>query len=116
MKKELSARTGSILPQLPPCVEVIPCNKTSKEATDLVMNMLTDIGKAPTICKSSPGFIANRLQMALAAEALSLAEEGLAEPAAIDRIVKTSFGFRLGAYGPFEIADQAGADTYLGHF
>ena len=31
----------------------------------------------------------------------------------MDRIVKSSFGFRLGAYGPFEIIDQAGADTYL---
>jgi len=45
-------------------------------------------------------------------QAIALVEEGLATPAEVDRIVKTSFGFRLGAYGPFEIMDQAGADTY----
>jgi 3-hydroxybutyryl-CoA dehydrogenase len=48
----------------------------------------------------------------MAAEALSIVEEGLASPEEVDRIVKTSFGFRLGAYGPLEIIDQAGADTY----
>jgi 3-hydroxybutyryl-CoA dehydrogenase len=58
--------------------------------------------------------VANRIQTAMAAEAIALVEEGLATPAEVDRIVKSSFGFRLGAYGPFEIIDQAGADTYLG--
>ncbi len=64
--------------------------------------------------KAAPGFVANRIQFALAAEAIALVEEGLATPEEVDRIVKSSFGFRLGAYGPFEIMDQAGADTYLG--
>ncbi len=41
-----------------------------------------------------------------------MVDEELATPEEIDRIVKSSFGFRLGAYGPFEIMDQAGADTY----
>ena len=81
---------------------------------DLVMEFLTGLGKMPTICKSAPGFVANRIQFALATEAIALVEEGLATPAEVDRIVKSSFGFRLGAYGPFEIMDQAGADTYLG--
>jgi 3-hydroxybutyryl-CoA dehydrogenase len=78
------------------------------------MEFLTGLGKVPTICKSAPGFVANRIQFALATEAIALVEEGLATPAEVDRIVKSSFGFRLGAYGPFEIMDQAGADTYLG--
>jgi len=101
-------------PQITPCVEVIPSDAASQSNIDLVMEFLTDLGKVPTICKSAPGFVANRMQMALAAEAISLVEEGLASPAEIDSIVKTSFGFRLGAYGPFEVIDQAGADTYLG--
>ena len=103
-------------PQITPCVEVIPSDAASQPNIDRVMAFLTDLGKAPTVCKSAPGFVANRIQMALAAEAIALVEEGLATPAEIDRIVKTSFGFRLGAYGPFEIIDQAGADTYLGVF
>ena len=59
-------------------------------------------------CKSAPGFVGNRIQFAMAAEALAIVEEGLATPEEVDQIVKTSFGFRLGAYGPFEICDQAG--------
>ncbi len=101
-------------PQITPCVEVIPSKHAGQSYIDLVMEFLTGLGKVPTICKSAPGFVANRIQFALATEAIALVEEGLATPAEVDRIVKSSFGFRLGAYGPFEIMDQAGADTYLG--
>ena len=100
-------------PQITPCVEVIPAEPTSRQTIDSTLAFLERIGKVPTLCKSSPGFVANRIQMAMAAEALAMVEEGLATPAEIDRIVKTSFGFRLGAYGPFEVMDQAGTDTYL---
>jgi 3-hydroxybutyryl-CoA dehydrogenase len=103
-------------PQITPCVEVIPGNGASRSNIDLIMEFLSKLGKVPTICRSAPGFVANRIQMAMAAEAISLVEEGLATPSEVDRIVKSSFGFRLGAYGPFEIIDQAGADTYLGVF
>ena len=80
------------------------------------MAFLERIGKAPTICKSAPGFVANRIQFAMAAEALHIVEEGLATPQEIDRIVKTSFGFRLSGYGPFEVMDQAGLDVYSAIF
>jgi len=103
-------------PQITPCVEVIPSEGASQTNIDVVMEFLTDLGKVPTICKSAPGFVANRIQIAMAAEAIALVEEGLATPAEVDRIVKSSFGFRLGAFGPFEIIDQAGADTYLSVF
>jgi 3-hydroxybutyryl-CoA dehydrogenase len=101
-------------PQITPCVEVIPGKGASQANIELIMTFLSGLGKMPTLCKSAPGFVANRIQFALAAEAIALVEEGLATPAEVDRIVKSSFGFRLGAYGPFEIMDQAGADTYLG--
>jgi 3-hydroxybutyryl-CoA dehydrogenase len=101
-------------PQITPCVEVIPSKHADPTNIDLVMKFLSGLGKVPTICKSAPGFVANRIQFALATEAIALVEEGLATPEEVDRIVKSSFGFRLGAYGPFEIMDQAGADTYLG--
>ena len=101
-------------PQITPCVEVIPSQHADQSNIDLIMEFLTGLGKMPTVCKSAPGFVANRIQFALATEAIALVEEGLATPAEVDSIVKSSFGFRLGAYGPFEIMDQAGADTYLG--
>ena len=103
-------------PQITPCVEVIPGRGASQANVDRITAFLAGLGKMPTVCKSAPGFVANRIQMAMAAEAIALVEEGLATPAEVDRIVKSSFGFRLGAYGPFEIIDQAGADTYLSVF
>lgn len=99
-------------PPITPCVEVIPCYEASQENIQWTMEFLTWLGKTPTLCKSAPGFVANRIQMAMAKEAISLIEEGVATPTEVDRIVKTSIGFRLSAFGPIEISDMAGIDTY----
>jgi 3-hydroxybutyryl-CoA dehydrogenase len=99
-------------PQITPCVEVIPSDATSPEVVEIATTLMRNIGKVPTRCKSAPGFVANRIQLAMAAEALAIVEAGLATPQEVDQIVRTSFGFRLSAYGPFQICDQAGADTY----
>ena len=99
-------------PPITPAVEIIPADATSPETVDQATALMERIGKFPTLCKSAPGFVANRIQLAMAAEALAVVEEGLASPQEVDRIVKSSFGFRLSAFGPFEIADQAGLDTY----
>jgi 3-hydroxybutyryl-CoA dehydrogenase len=99
-------------PQITPCVEVIPSKHTAKSVIDDTLALLESIGKAPTLCKSAPGFVANRIQYALVAESLAIVSEGLATPEEVDRIVKTSFGFRLSAFGPFEVCDQAGLDVY----
>jgi 3-hydroxybutyryl-CoA dehydrogenase len=103
-------------PPITPAVEVIPADATSQETIDQAIALMERIGKFPTICKSAPGFVANRIQLAMAAEALAIVEEGLASPQEVDRIVKSSFGFRLSAFGPFEITDQAGLDTYRAIF
>ena len=99
-------------PQITPCVEIIPSNTTNQETIEVATQLMKRIGKVPTQCKSAPGFVANRIQMAMTAEALAIVAEGLATPEEVDQIVRTSFGFRLSAYGPFQICDQAGADTY----
>jgi 3-hydroxybutyryl-CoA dehydrogenase len=99
-----------------PCVEVIPADTTHHETIERTMAFMEKVGKYPTLCKSAPGFVANRIQFAMVAEALAIVEEGLATPQEVDRIVKSSFGFRLGAYGPFEICDQAGLATYRAVF
>ena len=103
-------------PPITPAVEIIPADVTSKESVDRATALMKRIGKFPTICKSAPGFVANRIQLAMAAEALAIVGEGLATPEEVDRIVKSSFGFRLSAFGPFEIMDQAGLDTYQAVF
>jgi 3-hydroxybutyryl-CoA dehydrogenase len=103
-------------PPITPAVEIIPAAATSQETIDQAIALMERIGKFPTMCKSAPGFVANRIQFAMVAEALAIVEEGLASPQEVDRIVKSSFGFRLSAFGPFEIIDQAGLDTYRAIF
>jgi len=103
-------------PPITPAVEIIPADTTSRETVDQAIALMERIGKFPTLCKSAPGFVANRIQLAMAAEAIAIVEQGLASPEEVDRIVKSSFGFRLSAFGPFEIIDQAGLDTYRAIF
>ena len=76
------------------------------------MDLLIDAGKRPAVVRSTPGFIANRLQMALFLECLRCVDEGIVTPEALDTVVSTTFGFRLLLFGPFAIADMAGLDVY----
>ena len=99
-----------------PCVEVIPTDQTDEQVVQDVIELLRQVGKAPTRVSDAPGFIANRLQYALFKECTRLVEEGIAEPAQIDEVVSNSFGFRLPFFGPFAIADIAGLDVYAGAF
>ena len=63
--------------------------------------------------KEATGFVGNRLQFALFREALAIVEQGIADPEAVDQVVRFGFGRRLAAAGPFEVFDLAGLDTIL---
>lgn len=94
-----------------PCVEVIKSEFTSEEAFQTIADLMKKAGKEPVrVLKDIPGFLGNRLQLALFREALSLYEKGFADPENIDRVVKYSFGSRLPFIGPFETMDLAGHD------
>jgi 3-hydroxybutyryl-CoA dehydrogenase len=98
-------------PQAVQCVEVIRGPSTSDETFETVMEMMKRVGKEPVhVRKDIPGFLGNRLQLALFREALALVEEGAAAPEDIDRVVKYSFGSRFAFIGPFETMDLAGHD------
>ncbi len=100
-------------PNITPGIEVIPTSRTSPAVVETIFSFCRALDKLPTRCASAPGFVANRIQMAMAAEALKIVAEDLATPEEVDAIVRSTFGFRLGAFGPFEILDMAGTDTYL---
>ncbi len=101
-------------PYLVPCVEVIKNEHTSDEAFQTIFDLMKKIGKEPVrILKDIPGFLGNRLQLALFREALFLFQQGIASPEDIDRVVKYSFGSRFPFIGAFETMDLAGHD--LGH-
>jgi len=99
-------------PYLVPCVEVVRTGTVDPVRVEQVTAWLTALGKQPAVTANTAGFVGNRLQFAMVAEAFRCLAEGVATAADIDAIVRTSFGFRLGDFGPFEIADLAGLDVY----
>ena len=100
-------------PEWTPGVEIIPAASTDTEVVEKVVGFLRAIGKRPAVIGNGPGFVANRIQMALFLEALRCVEEGLASPQEVDEVVRSCFGFRLPFFGPFLIADMAGLDVYV---
>src|SRR3954451_8881131 len=99
-------------PEWTPGVEVVPVEETGTEAVERVTGLLRGIGKRPAVVRPGVGFVANRLQMALFSEAVRCVEDGIAEPAEVDEVVRSCFGFRLPFFGPFQIATMAGLDIY----
>jgi 3-hydroxybutyryl-CoA dehydrogenase len=99
-----------------PGVELIPTGSTAGETIDRVEAMIAAAGKSPARVSDSPGFVGNRLQFALYREAALIVEEGLATPEHVDTVVRSTFGFRLGFFGPFAIGDMAGLDVYAGAY
>lgn len=101
-------------PHLIPLVEVIRTALTSESTVEAMLALLMGIGKSPVrVEKDVPGFIGNRLQHALWREAISLIERGICDAAAVDTVVKMSFGRRLAVLGPLENADLVGTDLTL---
>jgi 3-hydroxyacyl-CoA dehydrogenase len=92
-------------------VEVVKSEHTSDEAFKTILDLMKKVGKEPVrVLKDVPGFLGNRLQLALFREALSLVEHGIAGAEDIDRVVKYGFESRLPFIGPFETMDLAGHD------
>ena len=103
-------------PLLVPCVEVIAGPATDPQVEARVVDALARLGKSPVTVGDGPGFVANRIQFAMFREAANVVAAGLATPAQVDEVVRSSFGYRLPFFGPFAIADLAGLDVYADIF
>jgi len=97
-----------------PGVEVIRGPSTADAVVDTVMSTLRAAGKRPAEAGDAAGFVANRIQFAMFAEAASVVADGVATAEQVDEIVRGTFGFRLPFFGPFAIGDLAGLDVYAG--
>jgi 3-hydroxybutyryl-CoA dehydrogenase len=98
-------------PHLIPVVEMIAGQHTPADKLDAACALMTDIGKIPVRCKDVPGFIGNRLMLAMWREALALVDDGVCTPEEVDRVVKLTFALRLPVLGPFENMDLIGLDA-----
>lgn len=90
-----------------PLVEVVPGMSTDADLPARCAALLRAWGKAPVICKDTPGFIVNRVARPFYGESIRIFEEGIADMASIDHALKSVGGFRM---GPFELMDLIGND------
>ena len=101
-------------PYLIPLVEVVRTPYTAQEVIDGTIGLLREVGKRPIdVKKDVPGFVANRLHHALWREAISIVEQGIADPETVDESIRYGFGLRLPVLGPLENADMVGLDLTL---
>ncbi len=100
-----------IPPHILPLLEVMRAEQTSDETLTYIVDLGERIGKKPIVCKDVPGFIVNRLQLSLWAEALSLVDKGICSIDDVDRAVNSHLGYRYCLFGPFEVMDFVGIDT-----
>jgi 3-hydroxybutyryl-CoA dehydrogenase len=87
--------------QLVPLVEVLPHPLAPPAIVGRALELLRGLGKRPVLLRREvPGFVANRLQAALAREAFHLVEEGAVTPNDLDAVVTEGPGVRWPFLGP----------------
>ena len=91
-------------------VEVINGDKTSAQTNAAVIEASQKMGKTALSCNDSPGFISNRILCPMLNEAILALQEGVAEPDAIDGIMKLGMNHPI---GPLALSDLIGLDTVL---
>ena len=91
-------------------VEIINGEHTSQEVTSLVVEAAENMGKTALACQDSPGFVSNRILCPMINEAILTLQEGVAEPEAIDGIMKLGMNHPI---GPLALSDLIGNDTVL---
>lgn len=100
-------------PYLVPLIEIIKGDKTSDEAAQKIYDLSLKINKKPVIVnKDVLGFAANRIQMAVIREAVSLVSQGVVSAQGIDDVMKYGLGFRYACLGPLQVMDLGGLDIF----
>jgi L-gulonate 3-dehydrogenase len=93
-------------PYLVPLVEIVPSPWTSPETTEEARKFMLSLRQVPIVLRREvPGFIANRLQVAVLSEAFRLVEDDVISVADLDRAVADGLGLRWAFMGPFETID-----------
>ena len=91
-----------------PLVEVVSGHATAPHVAKTITATALAWGKVPVNCRSTPGFIVNRVARPFYGEALRLLQEQAASAATLDAVMRESGGFRM---GPCELMDLIGHDV-----
>src|SRR5262245_35760030 len=101
-------------PHLTPVVEVVPGPRTSPDTVQTTVDLLQRLGKHPIrLQRELPGFLVNRVQVAIQREVWDLGGQGVPSTEEIDTAIRGTIGFRFAALGPLEIHDFGGLDIQL---
>jgi 3-hydroxybutyryl-CoA dehydrogenase len=91
-------------------VEVIRAKSTSDDTFETIFKLAQDLSKVPVLVNDFPGFVSNRILLPMLNEAIFCVMEGVAEPEAIDTVMKLGMSHPM---GPLTLADFIGLDTCL---
>ncbi|MBA4602920.1 3-hydroxybutyryl-CoA dehydrogenase [Thermoactinomyces mirandus] len=91
-------------------VEIIRGLATQDEVYAIVKELAEAMGKVPVEVNDFPGFVSNRVLMPMINEAIYAVYEGVAEPEAVDQVMKLGMNHPM---GPLTLADFIGLDTCL---
>lgn len=91
-------------------VEVVKGLQTSDETVKRTVAFAESVGKSPVQCNDHPGFVSNRILMPMINEAIFCLQDGVAEAAAIDEIMKLGMNHPM---GPLALGDLIGLDVCL---
>ena len=91
-------------------VEVIRAKATDDMTFETTFKLAEELGKVPVLVNDFPGFVSNRILLPMLNEAMFCVMEGVAEPEAIDTVMKLGMSHPM---GPLRLADFIGLDTCL---
>jgi 3-hydroxybutyryl-CoA dehydrogenase len=91
-------------------VEVIRGLQTSDDTLQSIMSLTRQLEKTPVEVRDFAGFVSNRVLMPMINEAIFCLMEGVAQPDAIDTVMKLGMNHPM---GPLALADLIGLDTCL---
>jgi 3-hydroxyacyl-CoA dehydrogenase len=90
-------------PHLVPIVEIAPAPWTDPAIVAKSVRLYEKAGQVPIVLKKeSPGFVLNRLQAVLLAEAFRIVGDGVCSPKDLDKTIRDGLGLRWSFMGPFE--------------
>jgi 3-hydroxyacyl-CoA dehydrogenase len=103
-------------PHLMPVVEMLAAPGTDPAVLDKACAMLAACGQIPVrMNRYVKGFLGNRIQAAVVREALHLVETGVADPVAVDAVIRDALALRWATIGNFG-ANHANADEGIAQY
>ncbi|MDF2764748.1 MAG: 3-hydroxyacyl-CoA dehydrogenase NAD-binding [Rhodospirillales bacterium] len=103
-------------PHLLPVVEMLGAPRTDPAVLERACAILTACGQIPVrMNRYVKGFLGNRIQAAVVREALHLVETGVADPVAVDAVIRDALALRWATIGNFG-ANHTNADEGIAQY